>query len=152
MRIGQGNIDGAELDGMIHLAPVRGDHVGGGRQAGGAPELRHDLAAGEALLGPARILRIGQDVAPALAEGDRFLQRPGAVGVEGDARLRETLVDRRHRRDLVLAGKDAAFQLEVVEAVGLVGRLGEARDRVRGQGLLVPQAEPAVAGVGRAVG
>ena len=36
------------------LAPVGGDHVGGGRQTGGAFELGHHLAAGEAALGPDR--------------------------------------------------------------------------------------------------
>ena len=45
MRIGQGNVHRAQLDGMHHLAEVGGDHVGGGGQAGGAAEFRHDLAA-----------------------------------------------------------------------------------------------------------
>jgi hypothetical protein len=45
---------------MAHLTPVGGDHIGGGRQAGGAAELRHHFAAGEALLSAARIFRIGQ--------------------------------------------------------------------------------------------
>ncbi len=61
-------------------------------------------------------------------------------------------LDRGDGLDLLLAGQHAALELEVVEAVGLVGGLGEAGDGLRRQGLLVPQAEPAVAGLRLPVG
>ena len=76
---------------MRQLAPVGGDHVGGGGQAGGAAELGHHLAAAEALLGAARVFRIGHHAAHALAEADRVLQEPAAVRIERDARLGEAL-------------------------------------------------------------
>ena len=72
---------------MRHLPPVGGDHVRRGRQAGGASELRHDLAAGVAVLRPAGILGIGEHMALAAAECDRFAQRPGAIRVERHPRL-----------------------------------------------------------------
>ena len=70
----------------LQFAPVGGDHVGRGGQAGGAAKLRHDLAAGEALLGAARIFGVGQHMLLAAAESHGFLEGPGAVGIERDAR------------------------------------------------------------------
>ena len=101
----------------VELAPVGGDHVGRGRQAGGAAELGHHLAAGEAVLGAARVLGIGDDAAHVAHQPDRVLQQPAAVRVERDARLGEALVQGDDRLDLLLAAQHAALELEVVEAV-----------------------------------
>jgi hypothetical protein len=59
---------------MHQLAEVGGDHVGGGGKAGAAAEFRHDLAAGIASLGAARIFGIGEHIAASLAQADRFFQ------------------------------------------------------------------------------
>ncbi|MNZ79901.1 hypothetical protein D3C78_985190 [compost metagenome] len=81
------------------------------------------------------------------AQGDGLLEGPGAVGVEGDARLGEAFGQGGHRFDLFLAAQHAAFQLEVVEAVARVGGLGQAHHRFRGQRCFVAQAEPGVIGI-----
>ena len=73
---------------------------------------------------------------------------PGAVRIERDARLREALVQRDDRLDLLLAAQHAALQLEVVEAVARVRGLGQPHDRLGRQRLLVAQAQPVVAAVG----
>ena len=52
----------------------------------------------------------------------------------------------RHRLDLGLAGEHAALELEVVEAVARLRRLGEADDRGRVERRLVAQAQPRVVG------
>src|SRR2546430_13513027 len=64
-------------------------HVGGGGNAGGAAEFRHDLAAGVAVFRTARVFGVGQHVAPALAQIDRFVQRPGAVGIRSEEHTSE---------------------------------------------------------------
>ena len=79
MGIGKGNVDRMELDCVAELAPVGRDHVGGGRQAGRATELRHDFAPRKPFLGAARVLGIGEHALQILAKPDRFLKRPGAV-------------------------------------------------------------------------
>ena len=63
VRIGKRNVDGVQLNRMPELAPVGRDHVRRGGQAGGAAKLRHDLAAGEALLGAAWVFRVGEHIA-----------------------------------------------------------------------------------------
>ncbi|MOA05746.1 hypothetical protein D3C78_1253560 [compost metagenome] len=133
---------------MAHLAPVGGDHVGGGGQAGGAAELGHHLAAGVAVLGAAGVLGIGQHAVQVAAQGDGLVQRPAAVGIEGDARLGEALGQGADRLHLGLAAQHAALELEVLEAVAGVGRLGLADDGLGSQRLLVAHAEPGVVGVG----
>ena len=45
VRIGERNVDRLQRQRVHHLAPVGGDHVGRRRQAGGAAELGHHLAA-----------------------------------------------------------------------------------------------------------
>src|SRR5689334_21906076 len=44
VRVSQRNVHGVAADGMRHFPPVSGNHVGGGLQARGPAELRHDLA------------------------------------------------------------------------------------------------------------
>ncbi len=64
---------------------------------------------------------------------------------------------RGHGLDLLVAAQHAALELEVVEAVALVRRLGQAHDGLGRQRLLVAQAEPVVTwrparvGIGRSV-
>ncbi len=127
---------------MGELAPVGRDHVGRGRQAGGAAELGHDLAAGEAGLGAAGVLGIGEHAVHVLAEPDRLVQRPGAVRVERDARVREALCDRGDGLDLLLAAQHAALELEVGEAVMVVGGFGQPHHGLRRHRLLVAEVEP----------
>ena len=146
VRIGQRNIDRLQRQRVAHLPPVGGDHIGGGRQPGGAAELRHHLAAGITLLGAARIFRIGQHSFQLLAEQDRLVERPGAVGIERNARLWKALRQRRHRFRLFAAAQHAALEFEVVKAVLVVRRLGQPHHRVRRQRLFVAQAIP-VAGL-----
>ena len=109
VRVGEGDVDGVQLGGVRELAPVGGDHVGCGGQAGGAAELGHDLAAGEAVLGAAGIFGVGEDVLFVRAEADGFVERPGSVGVEGDAGFGEALGERGDGFDLLCAGEDSAL-------------------------------------------
>ena len=80
-----------ELDGMAHLPPVGGDHVGGCGQAGRLTELGHDLPAGVPVLGATGILGVSEDVLLAAAQTDGLVEGPCTIGVEGDAGLGETL-------------------------------------------------------------
>lgn len=91
MRVRQRDVDGIEHHRMAHFTPVGGDHIGGDRQPGGTTELGHHLPAGETLLGTARIFGISQDILQPFAQRDGLIQQPGAVRVDGDARLRKTL-------------------------------------------------------------
>jgi hypothetical protein len=89
--------------GVGHLAPVGGDHVGGGGQAGGAAKFGHDLAAGEAVFGAAGVFGIGQDAAQVAQQAHRVLQQPAAVGIQRDAGLRKALVQRAYGLHLLFA-------------------------------------------------
>ncbi len=80
---------------MAHFAPVSGYHIGGDRQPGGAAELGHHLPAGETLFGAARIFGVGQNILQPFTQRDGLIQQPGAVRVDGDARIRETLFSAR---------------------------------------------------------
>ncbi len=108
---------------MAHFAPVSGYHIGGDRQPGGAAELGHHLPAGETLLGAARIFGVGQNILQPFTQRDGLIQQPGAVRVDGDARIRETLFQRPRGVNLLLAGQHAAFELKVFETVAILGRL-----------------------------
>ena len=99
--------------------------------AGGALELGHDLAAGVAVFRAAGVLGVGQQVTLAFAQGDGLVQRPGAVGVEGDAGIGEARLDRGDRLHLLRAPHHAALELEVGEAVARCGGLGQTGDRIR---------------------
>ena len=142
MRVGQRDVHGLELQGVLQLAPIRRDHVRRGAQAGGPAELRHDLAAGEAALGAARVLGVGQRVLEVAADADGLGERPGAVGVEGDARLREALRQRLDRGGLLVGRQHAALELEILETEALLRRLRLAHNRLRGQRFLVAQPMP----------
>ena len=130
---------------MPHLAPVGGDHVGGGRQPGRAFELGHHLAAGEPALRSHRVLGVGQHVDQPATRPDRVVQQPAAVGVQRDSSLREPFGQGDHRLGLLRRGQHAALQLEVGEPVTRVGRLGQAHDGLRCERLLVPDPQPLVA-------
>src|SRR5436305_736296 len=103
MWVGERDIDGARLDGVAHLAPVGGDHVGGGRDTGGAAELGHDFAAGVALFGAAGIFGIRENIVPAAAKLDGFGETPGSVRIEGDASGGEARGERLHGGHLLFA-------------------------------------------------
>ena len=86
-------------------------------------------------------MQVGRDL-------DRFGQRPGAVGIEGDPGLGKPLLEGSDGLGLLLAGQHTALELEVLEAVAGLGGFGEGDDLLRGQGLLVPQSVPVVGRVG----
>ena len=129
---------------MTHFTPVGGDHVGRDRQPGGATELSHDFTAREALLRAAGIFRIGQDIPQPLAQANRFLQQPGAVGIDGDPRISKAFFQRPGRINLLLAGQHAALQLEILKAVAILRSLGQPHHRVAGERFLVAQVIPVV--------
>ena len=144
MRVRQRDVDGIEHHRMAHFTPVGGDHIGGDRQPGGTTELGHHLPAGETLLGTARIFGISQDILQPFAQRDGLIQQPGAVRVDGDARLRKTLFQRPRGVDLLLAGQYAALQLKVFETVAILGGFRQTHYRLAAQRLLVAQAVPFV--------
>ncbi len=146
VRVGERDVHGVRADGVGQLPPVRGDHVGRRRQPGGPLELGHGLPPREAALRPARVFGIGQDAAEPPAEPDGVGQQPAAVGVEGDPGVGEAAGQRGDRLDLLLAGQHAALELEVGEAVTLLGGLGQRDHRVGGERLAAAQLGPAVAG------
>ncbi|VAO00405.1 Uncharacterised protein [Klebsiella pneumoniae] len=129
---------------MAHFAPVSGYHIGGDRQPGGAAELGHHLPAGETLLGAARIFGVGQNILQPFTQRDGLIQQPGAVRVDGDARIRETLFQRPRGVNLLLAGQHAAFELKVFETVAILGGFRQTHYRLAAQRLLVAQAVPFV--------
>ncbi|MCY1214283.1 hypothetical protein D9M72_260920 [compost metagenome] len=133
---------------MPHLAPVGGDHVGGGGQAGGGAELGHDLAPGIAVFGTARVFGIGQHAALVAAQAHGFCQRPGAVGIQRDARLGEAFGQRQDRFHLFVAAQHAALELEIVEAIALVSGFGQAHHALGRHRHFIAQAEPRVVGIG----
>ena len=75
---------------------------------------------------------------------DSLLQRPRAIGVEGDAGARETLRESRDGEHLVFAMQDAALELEILEAVARLRCLRQAYDGVRRERLFVAQPKPVV--------
>ncbi|MNF78565.1 hypothetical protein D3C84_607530 [compost metagenome] len=82
------------------------------------------------------------------AQLDGFGQGPAAIGVEGHPRLREALGQGADRLDFLAAAEHAALELEVVEAITRMGRLGLANDGLGAQRFLVAHAEPGVVGIG----
>ena len=145
MRVRQWYVHRIQHHRMAHFTPVGGDHVGRNRQPGSAAKFGHHLAARKSLLGAARIFRVGQHVAQPFAQRDSFIQQPGAVRIDGDACLREAFFQRAHAVNLLLAGQNAAFQLEVFEAVAILRRLCKAYHRLARERLLMTQVIPLVA-------
>ncbi len=144
VRIGERDVDRLQLQRVVELTPVGGDHVRGGAEAGGLLELGHDLATGETGFGAAGVFGVGEHALEVLADFDGFLQEPGSVGVEGDAGLREAGRERADGFDLAGGAEHAALQLEVLEAEALLRGLGLADDGFRGEGFLVAEAMPGV--------
>ena len=103
-----------QLERVAQLAPVGGDHVGRGRQAGGAPELGHHLAARRSRprrrTGPRR--RPARRAARGTARSRPSSSQP-PFGSSVIARVGEALVQRGDRLDLLVAAQHAALQLEV---------------------------------------
>ena len=152
VRVGERDVDRLQRQRVHELALVGGDHVGRRRQAGGAAELGHHLAAGEAVFGPARVFGVGQHVVTAAQQPGRFGQRPAAVRVERDARRGKPFVEGDGGFELVVAAQHAAFELEVGEAVARLGRFGQAHHGGRVERCLVAQPKPVVTGAGTARG
>ena len=149
VRIGQGNIHGLHLDRVPHLAPVGGDHVGGGRQAGGAAEFGHDFPSGVTVLGAAGIFGVGQHML--LSRQRRMAsskdQAPlGSMVMRASGKRSASAVD---GLDLLFAAEHAALQLEVIKAVAGMGGFGQPHDRLRRQRFFVTQTQPVVFRVGR---
>jgi hypothetical protein len=96
----------------------------------------------------ARIFGVRDDAAHVAHQANGVLEQPAAVRVEGDARLREALVQRDDRLDLLFGAQGAALQLEVVEAVARVRGLGEPHHGLGRHRLLVAQPQPVVGGAG----
>jgi hypothetical protein len=117
VRVGQRDVHALQRQRVRQLPPVGGDHVGGRGQAGGAAELGHHLAAGEAVFGAAGVFGIGHHAAHALAQADGVLQQPAAVGVERDAGLGKRSCSAVTASTFLVAAQHAALELEVVEAV-----------------------------------
>ncbi|MNI60675.1 hypothetical protein D3C73_1159050 [compost metagenome] len=63
------------------------------------------------------------------AQADGFLERPGAIGVKGNAGVRKTFGQRGDRFDFFIAAQHTALELEVVEAVSGLCGFGKAHDR-----------------------
>ena len=70
------------------------------------------------------------------------------MGVEGDAGLGEAFMQGAQGLDLLVASKDATLELEVVEAVALARRLGQAHDGLRREGFLMAQPRPGIVRIG----
>ena len=151
VRVGQGDIHTAQGDAVAHLPPVGVNHVGGGGHAALLAELRHNFAAGEAALGAAGILAVGQNLLQLRGKGQRVLQQPAAVGVQGNAGLGEGLLQSLDGLQLLPALQHAALELEVFKAVLFIGGPGQRHNGVGGQRLLVAQAVPGAVGVGLGV-
>lgn len=117
VRVRQRDIHRLQGQGMAHLSPVGGDHIGRGRQARRAAELGHHFAARETLFGAAWVFRIGQHALQLFTNLDGFLQQPGAVRVESDAGIREAFRQGADRLSFFKTGQHTALQLKVVEAI-----------------------------------
>lgn len=132
---------------MPHLAPVGSDHVGGGRQASGAAEFGHHLAARVAALCAARVFGIGQHIVLVAAQADGLGQRPRTVRVQRDARLGKGFGQRGGDDHFVIAAQHAALELEILEAVAGIRGLGQTHHGFGRERLFVAQAGPVVGGV-----
>ncbi len=77
------------------------------------------------------------------AQGNRLLERPGAIRIKGNARLGKPLGQSGHRFYLARTVEHAALELEVIEAITRLGSLGQTDNRLRRHRLFVTQAEPA---------
>jgi hypothetical protein len=117
------------------------------KHPGGPPKLRHDLPAGVAVLRPAWIFRICQNVLFTAAKSDCFPEGPCSIGIERDASLGKPLRQRGYRFHLLRPGQHPSFELEVVEAISCLRGLGEAQHGRGGKRLFVAQAQPRVGGV-----
>ena len=129
---------------MGQLSPVGGHHVGGGGQAGGAAKLGHHLAPTEALFGPARVFGIGHHTVQVAHQAHRVFEQPAPVGVKRDTCLRKAFVQGTHGLNFCLPRQHTAFELEVVEAIFGMRRLGQAHHRFGRHGFFVAQAKPRI--------
>ena len=148
MRVSEWDVDCLQFQGVIELAPIGGDHVGGGTEASGLLELRHDLTSREAGFGPTRVLGVSEYAFQVLADLDGFLEKPGPVGVEGDAGLGEAGGEGAHGFDFAGGTEYAPLELEVLEAETFLDGFGLADDAFRRKGFLVAEKMPSMGGAG----
>lgn len=78
-----------------------------------------------------------------LAQEDRLIERPGAVGIKRHAGAGKALCQRGDGLDLLLARQYAALQFEVGEAILIVRRLCQPDHGLGGHRFLMPQPKPA---------
>ena len=132
---------------MADLSPVRSNHVGGCREAGSSAELGYDLTAGVYTLGTAGILTVGENAVHILHVLAGLLESPAAVRIQVDAGIRESLLQGLDDLHLLVAGQNAALQLEILEAVLVIGSLRHCHDVVGIQGLLMTETIPLAVGI-----
>ena len=142
MAVGERDVDGLQLQAMSELSPISINHVGGGRHAGTAPELAHDLTARVSMLGTTGILAIGQDPMHVLAELDRLVQTPTTVRVKGHTGIGKSSLQGPDGSHLLAPPQNATLQLEVMEAILLAGSLGQRHHRIRIHRLVVADTVP----------
>ena len=142
MRIGQWNVDRMQRYCVFQFAPVGGNHIGCGWQAGCFAKLRHDLASGKAHLRAAGVFSVGKHILFAHAQRDSFLQAPCAVGIKRDACLGKALVQRSDGRDLLRACQHSALELEIVKTILRLRSLGQPHDGIGRHRLFIAQPEP----------
>ncbi len=142
MRVSQRDVHGLQGQGVPHLTPVGGDHIGRGRQTGGTAELRHHFTSREALFSPARILRVGQHAFQLLADGDRFIKRPGPVRIQRHARLRETFSQGGDSFRLFFPGQHPTLQFEIIKTIFFIRGFRQAHHRIRRHRFIVAEPVP----------
>ncbi len=132
---------------MADLSPVGSNHVGGCGEAGSSTELGYDLTAGVNTLSAAGILTIGQNAVHILHVLTGLLQGPAAVGIQVDAGIREGLLQGLDDLHLLVAGQNAALQLEILEAILVIGSLCHGHNVLGIQCLLMAQSVPRAVGI-----
>lgn len=148
VRVGERDVDRLQFQRVVELAPVGGDHVRGGAEAGGFFEFRHNFAAGEAGFGAAGVFGIGEDAFQVLADLNGFLEQPSAVGVEREASGWYAGGEPADGLDLESRAEHAALQLKVLETEAFLHGLGLPDDAFGSQCLFVAEAVPSVLRVG----
>ena len=147
MGVCQDDVHRLGLQGMAHFTPVRSDHVGGCGEAGAASELAHNLAAGVHALSSAGILAVCKNALHSLYILNGLLEQPAAVGIQVNPGIRECLLELTDYMHLLVSCENAAFELEILEAVFLMNRFCMGNNLVRGQSLLMTQPVPLAVGV-----
>ena len=94
------------------------------------------------MFGAARVFGVSQHAAQLFADFDGFIERPSAVGVEGDAGFGEAFGQRGHGFGFFKTVQHAAFEFEIVEAVFFISSFSQTHNRFRRQGFFMTHAIP----------